>query len=572
MTRTGLVLLPLVLLACSAPTESAPDAGTSAPPRIHTPEWAFEPWISKDISDGPDTYAFVDGFLSRDIPVGVVVLDSPWETHYNTFVPNPARYPDFNRMVSDLRAKDVRTVLWVTQMINESSMDLERGGDTYAGPSPNFEEAKERGYLVNGGQTYLWWKGMGAGLDFFNPEAVAWWHAQQDALLEAGVAGWKLDFGEEYVKGDVIETFAGPKSKQEYSEAYYRDFWEYGARKRGTSEFVTMVRPWDESYGFPGRFFARREHAPVCWVGDNRRDWVGLVDALDHIFRSAAAGYVVVGADIGGYLDRDDVDLTGTTIPFDVNNFLRWTALGAMTPFMQLHGRANITPWTVPERAEETIAAWKYWATLHSELVPFFYSLAEEAYAGGPNVLRPIGAASEWTGDWRYTLGDAFLVAPILDATGVRDVKLPAGARWSDWWRPAAGLQEGGTTLAAYDVGAADRIPLFLREGAIVPMRSSVLWAPGAGETAFVEHLTNGTTRRYEASAGQLTLPAGAPALVEIRTTAGNGTVEGIALPAVASREALTAATSGVWAGDGVMVVKVPAGAGGWVVRVVTGG
>jgi alpha-glucosidase (family GH31 glycosyl hydrolase) len=53
------------------------------------------PWISKDISTRDDTRAFVAGFRERDIPVGVVVLDSPWETNYNTFVPNPTRYPDF---------------------------------------------------------------------------------------------------------------------------------------------------------------------------------------------------------------------------------------------------------------------------------------------------------------------------------------------------------------------------------------------------------------------------------------------------------------------------------------------
>ena len=52
-------------------------------PRIHTPRWAFEPWISKDISNRDDTYAFVDGFRSRGISVGAVVLDSPWETSYN---------------------------------------------------------------------------------------------------------------------------------------------------------------------------------------------------------------------------------------------------------------------------------------------------------------------------------------------------------------------------------------------------------------------------------------------------------------------------------------------------------
>lgn len=42
-----------------------------------TPLWAFEPWISKDISTADDTRAFVKGFKDRGIPVGVVVLDSP---------------------------------------------------------------------------------------------------------------------------------------------------------------------------------------------------------------------------------------------------------------------------------------------------------------------------------------------------------------------------------------------------------------------------------------------------------------------------------------------------------------
>src|SRR5262245_30302020 len=101
----------------------ASDAGEEPPfdsPPIHTPRWAFEPWISKAISDGADTYAFVKGFEDRDIPVGAVVLDSPWETNYNTFVPNPSRYPNFGKMVSDLNARGVRVVVWITAFVNAS--------------------------------------------------------------------------------------------------------------------------------------------------------------------------------------------------------------------------------------------------------------------------------------------------------------------------------------------------------------------------------------------------------------------------------------------------------------------
>ncbi|MEO1272209.1 MAG: TIM-barrel domain-containing protein, partial [Myxococcota bacterium] len=100
---------------CTWPGVAEPD--DLATPELYTPRWAFEPWISKDISDGPDTYAFVDGFIDRDIPVGAVVLDSPWETQYNTFIPNEERYPDFDQMIVDMHARDVKVVLWITQMI-----------------------------------------------------------------------------------------------------------------------------------------------------------------------------------------------------------------------------------------------------------------------------------------------------------------------------------------------------------------------------------------------------------------------------------------------------------------------
>ncbi|HSO31410.1 MAG TPA: TIM-barrel domain-containing protein, partial [Labilithrix sp.] len=529
LTASALVTLVALAPGCDSdtavPAAAPPDpcvrTDLDTPPAIvpHTARWAFEPWISKDISDRADTYAYVDGFRDRGIPVGAVVLDSPWETQYNTFVPSTARYGDFTALVADMHARQVKVVLWITAMVNESSFDFEPGGDLYPSAAPNFEEGQRCKYFVDDGSTYGWWKGLGASLDFYNPHARAWWHRQQDVVLKAGIDGWKLDFGESYVKSDPLKTAEGDKPHQEYSERYYEDFLAYGRQVRG-QDFVTMVRAWDESYEFAGRFFAKKEHAPVAWMGDNRRDWVGLADALDEMFRSAQAGYGAIGSDIGGYLDHDDKKLLGPVIPFDSLNFARWTAVGALSPFMQLHGRGAIAPWTMPDHADETVALYKYWATLHHALVPFLYSLSEKGYAAGAAakaMLQPLGEPASWAADYRYLLGDALLVAPLLDATGKRSVALPAGARWYDWWTTS--IAEGGTTATADFSADRLKIPLWVREGAIIPVdidsdvlglgkddakgaRTILAW-PSATASSFEIHEADGTkvTAQLQATA-----------------------------------------------------------------------
>ncbi|HVY44778.1 MAG TPA: TIM-barrel domain-containing protein [Minicystis sp.] len=568
--------------APSCPTDT--DPVLPSPPR-HTARWAFEPWISKDISDTDDTRAFVKGFRDRDIPVGVVVLDSPWETNYNTFVPNPERYHGFAALVDELHGEDIRLVLWITAFLNRSSYDLEMGGDTYPSPAPGFEEAIDCGFFVEDGTNFGWWKGIGGSIDFFDGRARAFWHRTQDPLYDTGIDGFKLDFGDSYVTADPVKTAAGEVPHQRYSEAYYQDFLAYGTKRRGR-DFVTMTRAWDASYTFAGRFFAKKEDSPVSWMGDNRRDFVGLADALDETFRSARAGYTVLGSDIGGYLDRDDVHLT-ETIPFDTTVFARWTAIGALSPFMELHGRANITPWTVPDHVAEVVSLYRYWAKLHHELVPFYYSLTEEADHGAPVPVQPIGDEASWAGDYRYRLGDALLVAPILTASGTRDVALPAGDAWYDWWNPAGDAIAGGQTLAGVDATDLAKVPLYVRRGAIVPLavddaatglgdaasagKLTVLVYPDATASSFALHDTDDAVTKLgaaaTASSATVTLSRTiAPTLLRVRDDVGftSVTVDGAAAPAWTTQADFDANATGFFADASTrsVWVHVPKGGG----------
>ncbi len=497
--------------------EGTPEAADPNAP--YSPPWTFEPWISKDISDGPDTYAFVDGFQQRDIPVGAVVIDSPWGTNYTTFIVNENRYPNFEQMVDDLHADDIKIVMWTTQMINESSFDIEVGGDVYDGPSPNLREASRNDYLVNDAETYLWWKGYGAGIDFFNPEAMQWWHAQQDDLLATGIDGWKLDFGEEYIPTEMVKTAVGDVTHQEYSEAYYRDFLDYGRSKNGR-DFVTMVRPYDESYGFDGRFFARPEDAPVGWPGDQTRDWIGYFDGMDHVFRSAQAGYINLGTDIGGYLDN----YNGNLIPFDVDIFLQWTSSSGFLPFFQLHGRDNLAPWTIEERTDEVVSLYRYYASLHHHMVPFWFSLAENAYRGGPVPVQPIGDGPQaWANDWRWVVDETFFIAPIFDGATSRDVELPSAGRWMPFLSTDRTFVAGGTTVP--NVTPQSGHPAaFLKDGAIVPMVVDND-ATGLGDASSADALTLLVAAAFDGETTERTFPlalegTSASTIVDITLTA----------------------------------------------------
>jgi alpha-glucosidase len=84
--------------------------------------------------------------------------------------------------------------------------------------------------------------------------------------------------------------------------------------------------------------------------------------------------------------------------------------------------------------------------------------------------------------DDQFFVGKDMLVAPILspaasgETTAARDVYLPAGSDWFDFPNGEAALGSpipGGQTLRNIRV-ALGEVPLYVREGAILPMRSRV--------------------------------------------------------------------------------------------------
>ena len=209
-------------------------------------------------------------------------------------------------MIDGFHAQDVKVMLWTVSGINDDAGEIYQGGID--------QNYFLRASAEDNASTTSWWKGDGRMIDYFNPEAVSWWHGLVDRALAMGIDGWKCD-GLDYNVGGLgiaDPTTYSPAlgrdvTRNEYSDAYYRDFYYYTREKLGDDRIIT-ARPVD-NYGFRGvgdgsgsicatRCYRRR------MGGGPRRNFDGLVNALDNLYWSAKAGYLAFGSDIGGY--RED--------------------------------------------------------------------------------------------------------------------------------------------------------------------------------------------------------------------------------------------------------------------------
>ncbi len=402
-----------------------------------TPRWVFMPWMWEDDENTAEAvWDLVRGCERNDIPLGAVIIDSPWEPAYNNFRFDTTRYPNPRQFIAQLHAHGVHAIMWITSMINVSSKDA--GADTAL-----WRYCKEHGYFLQDGVLKDWWKGRGSFFDFTNPEAVGFWKTLMDTAFAYGIDGWKTD-GTDSFSG-LLQAYIGPIDQNTYARYYYCTFAKYTQEKLGIDRGMIVARP---------RIHGRNRCPVDClisgWVGDQRKDWSegGFLEALSDIFDSARHGYAVIGSDIGGYSHRQAIDK---------HLYVRWAQFGALCPVMETGGLGDHRPWSFDT---ETLEIYRYYAKLHTELIPYLYSEMIRAHKFGGGIIRPVD------GQWEYTLGPDLLVAVIYRDVQWREVRLPEGL-WVDYWNEDAVYP--GEMRAGADAPLS-RLPLYFRAGSAIPL------------------------------------------------------------------------------------------------------
>ena len=521
---------------------STPAPGLGALPY---PAWVHEHMVWEHHGTQASAIAFVKGFTDRDIPVGIVDIEPHWATALTTYEPDKKLYPDMKGMIDHFHGQGTKVLLWTSCMLNEDA--------------ESFQEAKEKGYLVSNGKLQKWWNGVGAFIDFSNPEAVDWWHRQMDIVLDMGADGWKVDGAEPYIVLQIPSWGkGGPLSWSRYKKLMYDDFYYY-TKEKTNGRGVAWARPTDDTlgWGLPITFMDSRINF-MGWVGDQDNDWKGLRGALNQMFTSSLFNYVCYGSDIGGFRSGPADD------PKDV--FIRWAQLGALCPVMENGGGGEHRPWMYDE---ETTSIYRKFVKLHYRLIPYIQSQVAYAHELRRPTMRPTA------GYYQYMLGDDIFVAPIVSEGNDRTILFPAG-EWIYLFDETKTYKQGVKKLSF----PLDEFPVFIRRGAILPMGPESLNNTGEFTAAHVypERGTNsfglyedgkpGTTLSYRQTGDTLTLNSTAtdrPLLFRVYGAAEPTTVKlgDTPLAKVSSLALLKTLPSGYCVEDGALWVAAKNAAAG---------
>ena len=111
---------------------------------------------------------------------------------------------------------------------------------------------------------------------------------------------------------------------------------------------------------------------------------------------------------------------------------------------------------------------------------------------------------------YQFMAGPSFLVAPVYEDSPIRnDIYLPNG-RWIDYWD---GTEFNGSTTINNYAAPLEKLPLFVKAGAIIPMGPETLYdgqkptdpitfdVYPSGKSSFTMYEDDGSTQKYRTGA-----------------------------------------------------------------------
>jgi len=242
----------------------------------------------------------------------------------------------------------------------------------------------------------------------------------------------------------------------------------------------------------------------ATWTGDSASSWDFLKINIPEVLNWGLSGQSFSGCDIGGFGSCADTPAGHVVGPGVVSGgepspelLTRWMTMGAFLPWYRNHydgyTKAFQEPYNYLKKYGDlgytVLNSCRKYVQIRYKLLQLFYDklyewsqtgipLCRALFLNDPSDSNLYNFQKARLSD-QFFVGRNFLVAPIVEQGATqREVYLPNGYNWyvyTDNVEPLGAPTEGGQAYCWYNVGL-DLVPIYVREGAIIPVRELEEW------------------------------------------------------------------------------------------------
>ncbi len=398
-------------------------------------------------------------FSDRGYPLDYIGLEPGWQSksYPCTFEWDKTRFPEPAKFVQDMLKVGIRLNLWTNPYVSPQASIFKKIEPFTASHT-------------------VW---VGNVPDLTMPEARKILFGQFDKdQVQIGVSGYKfdeVDGGDQWLWPDVA-TFPSGKTGEQMRQTYGLLIQRYTMdlyRKRNS-----------RTYGLVRGSNAGGSSFPFVIYNDyyNHQDFITAL----------------INSGFAGVLWTPEVRASKTG-----EEWLRRFQSVIFSPMAMINAWAsNTQPWTFPEVAEQV----KELSLLRMRMMPYWYSEFAKYHFEGIPPFRAMNLEVGFSAEARneikstnleenpyvevvtrevkdqYMAGEYLLVAPMFTGQKSRKVILPKG-RWYDFY---TGAFAGDGTVITVTPGL-DKIPVYVKDGGMIPMMPPLLHAPKLGEQVDIE-------------------------------------------------------------------------------------
>ncbi|MDR1683267.1 MAG: DUF5110 domain-containing protein [Candidatus Symbiothrix sp.] len=472
------------------------------------PLWTFGFWQSRErYKTQYELTETLDKYRELRVPIDGIIQD--WQYWGTDSLWNAMEFlnPDFpkpQKMIDHVHAQQAHIMISVWP--------------TFGPETQQFKELQKMNALF---EFYTWPEKVHARvLDVFNPAARdLYWNYMKCGLFDKGIDAWWLDGTEPEVHFEKQTDYDFPTAMGTFRSVVNlfplmttAGVYEHQRAASSDKRVFILTRC---------AFVGQQRYGTEVWSGDVQSTWQAFREQIPTGLNFSLSGIPYWNTDIGGFFNHTYEGYERNAAYQEL--YSRWFQYATFTPMQRSHGsnsRKEIFNFGKK-------GAWVYdneleYINLRYRLLPYIYSTAWNVTHESGSFLRALFmdfCADRKTHDLgsQYMFGRAFLVAPVTEPmyvtadrnaegkwinpqedfskTGQKQVYLPQGADWFDFW--TGEKHTGGQTI--YKDSPIDILPLYVRAGSIVP------WGPDV-QYATEKRWNVLEIRIYAGSDGQFTL------------------------------------------------------------------